>query len=763
MTPNDLPILPHDERGFLTGGEKLIKDMDAVKQDTQAIFALLTAKLNDLAGKSNGIRQTLQRIQQNTQRTVEAVQQRTASPQPRPTHDQGGQNAQPNQGGQGLPRPTIDSGNLGNAGNAAGGQPPRVNLIHPDRQPQPPSPSPSPPRVNLIHPDRTTAPSPAPVPPPAPNQDRQRDDNGRFSSEGKQSIWDRFKNAIKGGVTEANVDTKNIDPTVDAVRELGEAMSPLFKVGKAMFKGVSWLFGKKKKQPPPSDQEQRQQTRIEKLLKRIAESRAGAAARSGMNLLGGIGGALRSLPAFLAPLLGRLLLPALGLTAAFKLGEWLGNKIYSFIEPALSPLIDGIAAIPDTISKAWQGVVDIASKGIEAVVEGVKGVTNKVQGAYEATVQGASNLIEKGANASTGFMNWGKGVYNKAVDKTAGAMQAGANVASTAMDTVRSGYQNVKKKGKQIVFDDVGAAMAFQGSSTLKGMNDSQTRAFAATVMKTESGGDQRAVNSYGFSGQYQFGADALSGEGLIDRKKLDAAKKAAGKNWYKGGMHKAFLADNSNWTIAGGQQAFLENKKMQDDAFISYTNKNIAAGLKSGALKQGEDPAKIAAYAKAAHLKGTGGANKLFLKGIDSKDAYGMSAMKYANDAASNLNSLSAKVDAEKAEKKPTTTNTAPPLLAKPTTQPTSYGKQTDSLIAAPMTVLAKTATPVQTPPKAAPSVAMKPIPDAPKVQQQVSSKPKEAKPTIAQNDTISQNVADRHLAHAVTGGLGMDSMRYG
>ena len=46
------------------------------------------------------------------------------------------------------------------------------------------------------------------------------------------------------------------------------------------------------------------------------------------------------------------------------------------------------------------------------------------------------------------------------------------------------------------------------------------------------------------------------------------------------------------------------------------------------------QNPATVGAYAKASHLKGNKGANKLFRTGKSSVDAYGTSTKKYANDA---------------------------------------------------------------------------------------------------------------------------------
>ncbi len=252
------------------------------------------------------------------------------------------------------------------------------------------------------------------------------------------------------------------------------------------------------------------------------------------------------------------------------------------------------------------------------------------------------------------------------------ATQAVAAPLGAVAKSLGGGFLSAKKAGG--TFDAVQAALAFSAPSRLTGMDDAQTRAYAANTMQTESGGRVGAVNSYGFSGQYQFGADALAENGLVNMAKLKAAKASAGKAWYDGGYHKAFLANASNWDLQGGQAAFLANKALQDQKFVEYTNRNIQAGIRSGAIRANDDPAKIAAYAKAAHLKGAGGANKLFLHGADSRDAYGTSTASYAQQAREAIKNLAPVVQQKLVGTKTPTTNLPPKpvwetLQATPTT----------------------------------------------------------------------------------------------
>jgi hypothetical protein len=276
-------------------------------------------------------------------------------------------------------------------------------------------------------------------------------------------------------------------------------------------------------------------------------------------------------------------------------------------QPKLFSFLDGFG---DKLKGWWSDVAD-AFKGDD--------LARNVGKAFEATKNALPSLPAPVANALA-------------------AVLPGGGIASAVGSAIKAVQQPNKAGGK---FDAVQSALGFSASGRLTGMNEAQTRAYAANTMMTESKGNVGSVNSFGFSGQYQFGADALAENGLVNMARLRAAKAAAGSQWYKGGYHKAFLANASNWELAGGQSAFLANKTLQDQKFVEYTNRNIQAGVRSGAIRENDDPAKIAAYAKAAHLKGAGGANKLFLRGADSHDAYGTSTAGYAQQAREAIKNL--------------------------------------------------------------------------------------------------------------------------
>ena len=146
--------------------------------------------------------------------------------------------------------------------------------------------------------------------------------------------------------------------------------------------------------------------------------------------------------------------------------------------------------------------------------------------------------------------------------------------------------------------------------------------AYAQNVGKTESGGRYGAVNSLGYVGKYQMGAMALEDAGLL--------KKGASKQGQRA------LDDPSNWTIAGGKEAFLRDSELQEKTFQDYTDRNYRGLQRRGVINEQSSPAEVAGALKAAHLGGVGGAARL-MAGKETTDAYGTSTRSYyAQGAAS-------------------------------------------------------------------------------------------------------------------------------
>lgn len=280
------------------------------------------------------------------------------------------------------------------------------------------------------------------------------------------------------------------------------------------------------------------------------------------------------------------------------------------------------------------------------VEEMFESIGDKIGGFWEDLKTGASNVmqggkeaIQKGGQAVSETVGtaMGEGAAALGVPE---AQQAKATMERSTNDLPDRSSGKSTKSGKN--FDLVDAAMNYKGDK-LTGLSEAQTRALVADTQRTESGGDIKAENKYGYIGKYQFGAGALADAGLVDMAKVQAAQKS--KDWYKGGQ-TAFLNDKSNWKIEGGKDTYMNDAAMQDKAYSTYSNNHIKQGMKSGAISENDSPEKIASYVKASHLKGVGGANKLFKSGIDSTDANGTSAGKYAKDAISAIKNLTPEIE---------------------------------------------------------------------------------------------------------------------
>lgn len=134
-------------------------------------------------------------------------------------------------------------------------------------------------------------------------------------------------------------------------------------------------------------------------------------------------------------------------------------------------------------------------------------------------------------------------------------------------------------------------------------------------IRQKESSGNYRASNKLGFTGAYQFGAPALETVGYL--------KKGAGKRG------NSALKDPSNWTIPGGQEAFLSSRELQDQAFKKLSETNKRTLQKLGVINSRTDPRTINAMLAAAHISGPGGVQAL-MRGQNRKDAAGGSAQSH-------------------------------------------------------------------------------------------------------------------------------------
>ena len=141
---------------------------------------------------------------------------------------------------------------------------------------------------------------------------------------------------------------------------------------------------------------------------------------------------------------------------------------------------------------------------------------------------------------------------------------------------------------------------------------------YANVLGKRESGNKYGTVNSLGFLGRYQFGKEALEDAGLL--------KPGASKL----GSNKSVLSNPDNWTIPGGQEAFLKDNALQDQTFADFTKNNYKTLQKKGVINENTSSEDVSGYLMGAHLKGVGGVSKYVLQGQDNADAYGTRVSDY-------------------------------------------------------------------------------------------------------------------------------------
>ena len=130
-----------------------------------------------------------------------------------------------------------------------------------------------------------------------------------------------------------------------------------------------------------------------------------------------------------------------------------------------------------------------------------------------------------------------------------------------------------------------------------------------------ESSNDYSKVNELGYSGGFQFGAQALETIGYLKPGASSAGNKA--------------LDDPANWTGKGGVNSkaeFLANQKVQDTAFQENTDFNLKVLRNSGAVTDASSPQDILGYLAASHVIGANKASK----DLSATDANGISGQDY-------------------------------------------------------------------------------------------------------------------------------------
>ena len=207
--------------------------------------------------------------------------------------------------------------------------------------------------------------------------DSQRDSRGRFSGGGASDRADgsgvigRLAAAVDG-LGDAVNGADNIDPTISALKEVRDAVSP---VGRGFMALHARLAERKK---------ERWYSRILKAITgRRGEVAAGGAGGGdvqrgsffgtmlgelGGKLLGGLGSVAGGAMGFIGSILSRVFAPVAAVWAAWEVGQWIGGKVYEWLDKSglLTKAFDAfdstVAWFKDKFKAAGETAKDVVKK-----------------------------------------------------------------------------------------------------------------------------------------------------------------------------------------------------------------------------------------------------------------------------------------------------------------------------------------------------------------------------------------------------------------
>ncbi|MFW1788759.1 phage tail tip lysozyme [Acinetobacter pittii] len=327
----------------------------------------------------------------------------------------------------------------------------------------------------------------------------ERDEKGRFVSNQDNvknqsaisKVAQTITTAVKGVIPNS---PQGVDPTVDAINEVGHLLSPVRRAaGLAMRPLTGFMRSRKRNEPLPREQENHNRKQI-KLLQRIADNLASkggllgsigklltTALSAGSGLLGGALGKGKKGVGKLGKSLGKLLkfgrgLPVIGALAAGAAlldwneqstqekggtvgslaggviggtvgsilgpagtliggmaGSWIGNKLGTAVAPYFKEWTDSLIAadVPGIINTAWKGFVSYASNAFDQA----KGTASKVVDGVKDTAGDTLDFIKDKFNRFNPFHDgvptWGigQGVYKPGFGANANVAQYGATIA----------------------------------------------------------------------------------------------------------------------------------------------------------------------------------------------------------------------------------------------------------------------------------------------------------------------------------------------
>lgn len=646
------------------------------------------------------------------------------------------------------------------------------------------------------------------------NARRERDANGRFISDGSNSK--RGFGLPGGGMGGLSNDVSGIDPMLDSIREAKELLSPIGRAGKLAGRGAkfSWSkFKSMKRREPLSNDETRHNRENEKLLDKIWKAIKKQGGGAGGGLLGGLLGGGRGRRGGRGRLgrLGRLggglvrglgrKLPYIGaaIGAGALASEWgdLNHKEKSAGVGGLAGTTAGMAAggaAGATIGSIVPVVGTVVGGLIGAGIGGWIG-----SGAGEALGAAASPYIEKWTNSITAYNlpkkmsdKWNNGIkpFFSRMDDMAGKMSAWIDSKTRGVVDAANGFANG-------VVDTTGGVTGL--AMDAMGFGDKGLGALSA---KYEGKIGSANPDNIGWAyGKYQFNS-ATGGLNQFFRDNPEYAKQFSGlapasdefnKKW------KSIAANDGDrfgkaqdksaaklWYAPAAASAKESGFKMNDrgvqEAIFSGSIQHggVKKIIKSASNQKGfadmSAEQQIQAFYKSRRAYARKNVKPSVMKGLDKrydaelKDAVALSRRSeqkekvktVVKDAVTQKQSTSKEVKGSVADKAKNNNSALGVSVGSMT--PDKAGITSSSFVEnKPMIFNSSTSTRKDFSYKPAnlPATPVLKIPAMPKIKERLDSGGSN-KPIMLQssNDTINQNLSDRGLAHAVTGGFGQDRM---
>ena len=597
--------------------------------------------------------------------------------------------------------------------------------------------------------------------------DRQRDANGRFIGSGQESgsalgkITQTLSTAITNGL---NTTPQGVDPTIDAINEVATVLSPVKRVAGFMLRPLSGLMkSRKRSEPLPKEESEHNKKQI-KMLQKIADN---LASRGG--LLGGIGKLLGAGGGLLGGLLGGLFgKGGKGLTKLLKLGKGL---------PVIGALLTALS-FSDWKSQSTEekgGTVgSLAGGTVGAIAGSLLGPVGTLVGG----MVGAWVGDKLGSTVAPYFKEWTDSL--KAADLP-GILKAGwdsfidlatkafnLTPAGKSASLIKDGYDWIKQKlsgnssGTSLLFRKQYGGQGLDepaqfGGASLNSFSASEYAPLLDEIARGES--TKGAFGTSGYDAVYS-GAKVkphkpISQMTIGEFKKYQDQLLAAGSDSSPGGRYQFIRGDKDKKTGETAFSKMVRGAGLKDSDIMSPENQDRLAIHYAGGKKQLdkwiETKNGVALANKTAQqwagVKNARGVGNYDDDGLNKARAGGVEAMRKASEEILNKRKQSASSKSPVSNQAASivnsaSNNTASAIASRNAATPTIA--RTSSLGAS------------FTPPKINTHVE-------PAKEYLTSPSPQQVVVVNQNGGNINQNVSDRLLAHAITGGLGMGNNQNG